>query len=296
MSRPLIALCVTALLAASAQAQTSRKVHRLEINNGVTQTVRYYGTGLTPAESSTLRDLERLENETYYARNLISLKKQYVNSENVLEPQRRQLQYQTIGSDITYIGFPALYGYGLANGYGYYGRGWAFPGYTYANWGPALASPVAAVYPAMNYGGYAGYAAYGAGGMDSPLKEAVAKTVAQQATPEYVAALERAFDKATVRASASPTLRYALDLPSPAEVRRERADIRAVAGEEDVAPAGPVSVLLRSGEKVVGKSMKESDGWVIVELVNGGRTRVRASEVVRIDERSTGGVVPAGGK
>jgi len=284
---------VTGLLvlsSASAQTLSSRalngkdKVHRMEIISGLTQNVRYFGTTLTPDEASTVRELERLENEMAYVRNLIALKQQYVTSERVLEPHRREVQLQLYGVDIT----QSSYGAATA-GFGYYNRLGALPAYTYAGYG-GYAAPMVGL--GAGFDRTVSYSLANGVGYEGPVKEALSKTLAQQATPEYAASLERSYDRLALRASASPTLRVALGLPRPAETRRERDAIRTVAGEVD-RPTAPVVLTLKSGEVVRGKKMTEQKDWIVVDRVGGGRVRIRASEVVRIDETPTGGIRPA---
>jgi len=290
MSRIALAVSFLLLSSAAVQAQTSRpanrgKVHRMEILSGGTQNVRYFGTALTPDESSTLRDLERLENEAIYARNLISLKQQYVLSERLLEPQRRLAQTQLYGIELAQLNTPLWLPYGYA-GTGYY-RGYA-PGMGYGygytgGYGLALASGAATP---LNYGVGTGMV------YDSPVKDALSRVMAQQATPEYYTALERAYDRAALRATASVALRRGLNYPEPADTRRERETIRVVSGESD-RPTSPVVLTLKTGEKISGKRMKEDKEWVTLERAEGGRVRIRMSEIMRIDETSTSGIKPS---
>lgn len=286
MSRILLACWAAALLSSAAHAQTVRpgsgrgKVHRMEIYNGITQSVRYYGNGLTPGEASTLRDLERVENESIYARNLIALKQQYVSGERVLDAYRRSVQLQLYGQDITQSQFGAV-------AYGGYGYGGVGLGYGYTNAGFGRRGAVAGYDRTTNYSLENGV------GYEGAIKDAVARTIAVQATPEYLASLERAYDRVAIRASVSPILRVAFDLPSPEEGRKERERIRAVAGEAD-APAqasAPVTLTLKDGEKLVGKKVTENGNWIVLERVDGGRVRIRAGEVTRIDEAAPGGKV-----
>src|SRR3954451_20768765 len=72
-------------------------VHRMVIHNGPHQSVGYFGRGLSQGEMSSLRDLELAENQAEYARTLLAVKRQYVNSEQLLEPQRRFVQEQLYG-------------------------------------------------------------------------------------------------------------------------------------------------------------------------------------------------------
>jgi len=289
MFRIAVLIGLVALGGAIAQSPTSRpntangKVHRMEIINGLTQNVRYFGGTLTPDEAATVRELERLENEMAYVRNLTALKQQYVTSERVLEPHRRMVQLQLYGVDITQTSYATgvPYGYG-----GYYGRSNVLPAYAYASYGNYSA-------PMVGIGGVTdrsvSYGLANGVGNEGPVKEALSRTLAQQATPEYAASLERSYDRLALRAAASPTLRAALRIPPPTEVRRERDAIRTVAGEID-RPSSPVVLTLKSGEVIRGKKMTEQKDWIVVERVGGGRVRVRVSEVVRIDESSTSGI------
>jgi len=291
MSRIALAMSFVLLSSAAVQGQTSRtpprgKVHRMEIFSGGTQNVRYFGTALTPDESSTLRDLERLENESIYARNLIALKQQYVVSERLIEPQRRQTQIQLQGLELAQMNTPLWlpYGYtGFYRGYGpYAGYGYA-GGFGYGGYGPVVGSGAGL---ALNYGVGAGMA------YDNTVKDSLSKVIAQQATPDYYASIERAYDRAALRATASATLRRDLDLPAPADARRERDAIRTVSGESD-RPNAPVVLTLKTGEKIGARRLKEDKEWVILERADGGRMRIRVSEVMRIDETPTAGIKPA---
>src|SRR5271165_2755566 len=69
--------------------------HRMEIFSGPNREVHYFGGA--GADRAALNNLERAENELEYARNLEALKRQYVNSERTLEPQRLYVQQQLYG-------------------------------------------------------------------------------------------------------------------------------------------------------------------------------------------------------
>jgi len=284
MSRILIAACVVALFSTAAEAQTARrgKVHRMEINNGLSQSVRYFGTGLSVSDTATLRDFERLENELINARNLISLKSEYIASEQFLEPQRRLIQAQLYGRDITQTtAFDANFG-----GVGFYGRPFGrlgapltYPGFLYTNYAPAAFNVIASSQRTENLSLQNGV------GYEGAVKDAMAKVMATQATPEYIASLERSFDRLVQRASASPTLRAQLGLsPDPERLERPKnGEVRPVAGDE-----AAVTLTLKNGDTLVGKKMTEKGDWIILERAKGAKVRVRASEVVRIEE--SGGV------
>lgn len=261
-------------------------LHRMEILNGGTQAVRYFGEGLSPGESASVRELEGVENELLIARGLQALRQQYVSDERLLEQVRRNVQQQLYGVSATstaYAGdstttFPS-YGPNYYGGYynvGYYPAGYAFP----------FASQVTA-------GGERTVNRSLANGVgdEGVLKAALAGVLARQSSPEYRADLERAYDRVASRAAASPALRVALGLPGVAEGRRERDRIRAASGEE----SGPVTLTLKGGEKLVGTRLQEGKDWYTLDTANGGQTRVRPAEVVRVDRTKAGRVVPASG-
>lgn len=269
------ALLLAALaLPSPADAQDRRPaVFRLEIVNGGSRTVRYFGDGLSPGDSALLRDLEGAENQLALARDLTALARQYAASERLLEPVRRQVQQQLYGLDITTSSYATAYDWPAT--WGTYGRG--VPGvntYLFNPWPAAV--PVGGGSVTVNRS-----LAHGAGDQ-GPMKEALAKAIAQRASPEGVAALERSRDQLARRAAASEPLRAALRLPRPGEAR--------LAADE--APASPVTLTLKGGDKVRGDAVKETKDWFVVSRPGGGEVRVRASEVVRV-ETARKGVVPA---
>src|SRR5262249_41837415 len=93
---------------------------RMESYDGTRYSVRYFSKYRSPGESSTVRELERLENESAYLRNLQSLKEQYVASERLLETHRRLVQMQLYGTDTTRSAFSSVY----ASSYGYGAAGY----------------------------------------------------------------------------------------------------------------------------------------------------------------------------
>ena len=280
-------------LTTAVQGQTSRPgVHRMEINNGSRVTVRYFSTRLSPGEASTVRDLERAENESFYVASLLELKRQYVSDERYLEAQRRFVQQQLYG--VTVAGSTGgSYGYGglgytqmlaglgsgdLANLSYAYGRGTYLPTY------------------AIGYGaGYGGvYGGLGTTGAlsrtlaanfvdDSTLKAGMTQVIARDSTDAHAAEVERDLDRAVAVAGGSPTLRTALNLPPARE-----AYMRPVASDA----AGPVTVVLSDGTKIVGSRMEETKEWTTI-YTRSGKTRVRPTDVKRIIEGAEGGVVPA---
>jgi len=279
MFRLTFALGLLVLTSTAVQAQTYRpstgrgKVYRMEILNGSLQTVRYFGTDLTPNETSTLRDLERLENEGTYARNLLALKQEYVNSENLLEPFRRSVQFKLYGVNATLND-----SFGLASGYGY-----GYPGRLGV---PAFGSYLGYNFPSVGVTASASRSVNQslANGMgdEGTVKNAVAQMIAQQATPEYAANIEKEYDRIAMRATASPALRLALNIPSINDTRRVRSNMAAAAA--DVESSAPVVLTLATGQKLYGQSMKEDKDWITLQRRDGSKVRVRPSEVSRIDE------------
>jgi hypothetical protein len=266
-------------LAQGAPAQPPRPgVHRMEVNNGTQQTVRYFPRGLSPGEVGSLREMEAAENDLGYARNLQGLKRQYVRDARQLEGQRRLVQQTLLGLAYTAsAGGGAGYG-GLGYlGYGYGGYGSNLP----AGWGGyyGLGGYAASNYPGLAFGGYTGV--YGGPGPaynlalaadvagQSTLKAALAPVVAADAAGPSLAQAGRNWDRAVASASGSARLRSALRLAA--------------------APQGPgqVTLVLNDGKEIRGSQVEETKDWVIV-TTRGGRTRVRPADVKRIIEGDAG--------
>jgi len=281
-------LLLAASLYAQSTAQTSRsRVNRMEINNGLNRTVRYFGLGLSPGEDATLREMERAENEANYVMNLQELKKQYVVGERVEEVNRRYVQHLLYGQEYFQSYGPWGFVGNFSPGFGGYAWG-GFP------WGAYTAY---ANYPYMAGAGFAGYFGGGGGGAgtartlaigvgdEGRMKAATAPVIASQATPEYAAAALQAYDQVSARMADSPVLVNALP---------DRQNLRWVESERP-----SVRLTTKDGEKVEGYALDEVKDWYIVKSMTGNRrntTRVRQSEVVRIEtgQLSTpGGIRPA---
>lgn len=287
MNRPLcwaVGIACALLLATPSLAQTSSraskkakpgKVSQMEIFDGLKQSVRYFGENLSPSENNTLREIERLENESLYVRNLQELKAQYVASERFLEPHRRLVQRQLYGVDLSRFSYGTSYLNYPNYGAGYYGYPYVFSG----NVGAAVA--VAGESATESYSLANGV------GSEGKIKEAMAMVLAQQSTPEYASSIDRAYDRVALRATTSPTLRAALNLPSTEDARKERDGTRLADAETGV------TLTLKGGDKIHGREMSEKGDWFIINLLDGGQTRVRQSEVVRVDMAKTGKTVPA---
>lgn len=291
------------VLTSAAHAQAPRAgVHRMEINNGATQTVRYFGVRLSPGESAALRDLERGENEVAYLHNLQNLKREYVSDERRLEAVRFQAQQDFYGKSMAASGYGGLGNFaslGLDSGYlaalnlrgsyGAAGLGGLYGGY----YAPGLYSGLGYGYGSGLLGSGTPAAGLGYGsGIDDPIKASLASVIAQQATPQYAALVDRDLDRAIAQAGNSKTLSVALGLPDASRGRGGDAYIRPVAAETE--PAAPVTVTLKNGTVLRGTKLEETKEWIIVVTGKGGKTRVRPTEVVRIDEGKSG-VGPAVG-
>jgi hypothetical protein len=287
-----VGVVLGAVLAAGAQGQDVKPavrpaeggggvVHRMEIRNGPTTAVRYFSTDVTEGDRSVLRELERASNEARYAGDLQALLRQYVNDERLLEPKRRTVQAALYGQSITASSF----GSGVGPAYAGYGAGPVFVGY-------GAAYPYA--YP-YNYGGYAfGYpyaypgAVFGGGslttteslafgvGDEGRMKEALVQVLARQATPEYAAAANRAYDNALARAASSAVIRPVLG-PD------ERGRVKGAAFERPQPSAVTVTLTLKGGGKVAGDAVREDGDWYVVESGGEEVSRVRQGEVTRID-------------
>ncbi len=291
------------VMTGTAQGQTRRPgVHRMEINNGGSQTVRYFGQGISPGETAALRDLERSENELAYVRNLQDLKRQLVYDESQIEAARSLAKqelynrYMAAGGYGAFGTFPGLdsgllAAYNLGGNFGlgsYYGLG----GYY------GLAGGYA---PGLGVGGaYAGLLgtevldtaiASGFGNNDS-IRQSIASVIGQQATPQYAAQIERNVDRAMAQAGSSRAIRVALHMP---DASREASSYgRPVAAE--VEPTDPVVVTLKDGTILRGRKLDEtSKDWVTIITSKGRKTRIRPSEVIRIDEGKSSAIAPAVG-
>jgi hypothetical protein len=240
-----------------ADAPRDGGVHKMEIIVGPTRTVHYFAPGLSPGEQSSLRALERAENDVALADNLQAVRRQYVTSEVVLEPYRRSAQQglfsaSTVNSYTSYVGWfaPRRFAYPYAVPY-------AYP-YGYSGFG-------------NDY--FAGYAGLGAPSLAAPsmgdegvFKNEMVKAMASQMTPEYAAAADRRYNDALVKAaSSSEAVAKGLGLRKP--------EATPVVFEPNV------TVTLKAGGPVKGKLISDDGEWLTVDT---GKTYVtiRISEVV----------------
>lgn len=269
----------------AAQAKRYGRVHQMEILDGSRRTVRYFGDNISPGESSTLRELERAENEMAYLNELQALKTQYVVSERLLEPHRQLVQRQLYGVDKTTTSYGTVaagyYGYSPSGSWGFPSRGFGFGWGTNAGLTAMGGDSTTQTLSVANGVGPTG-----------PIKEAMAMVLSQQATPEYAAKIDRNYDMAVLRATASPSIQTALRMPTTEEAQKEDGVYRRLSGE--AVPAGMVLLTLKDGEKVQAKKLTEKGEWFVIEKADGGQERIRQSEVTRI-QGSGSGVVPAAG-
>jgi len=263
-----LGLALAAVLAATGYGQERPKpaddkregsIHRMTITVGPNRTVHYFAPGLSSGELSSLRNLERAENEASFAEDLGAVRREYVNSEMRLEPHRRNVQQD-------------LYGVSTVNGYSNFAGGSFFgPGaYPYA---------VPYAYPfgyngftSGYFGGYTGTVArslaFGMGD-EGVFKNEMVKTIAAQATPEYLTAVARRYDDALARVAANDRLAKGLGMT--------KSDVRPVAAEP------PVTVYLKGGEKIEGRMVRDDADWIAVET-DKATVNVRRSEVTRVDQ------------
>jgi len=264
----------------TAPADRPSDVNRLEIYNGLSRIVRYSGNGLSPGEMASLRDMERLENEAGYTRNLQALKELYTTDERFLEPYRRSVQRQLYGLDVTRTsyGMGGLWNPAFGGGLGYGGLGYGgLPAYNLGGYGSAGYGLYA---PAMLGGTTTVNRSLANGvGDEGVVKASLARVMAQESTGEYGAEVNRAYAQASSRASASPTLRVAMGLRSrPGDAGMGVG----VSGTE----TSPFTLTLKGGDKVRGTKLTEDKDWYVLDTPD-GKVKLRQSEVIRIDIMST---------
>jgi hypothetical protein len=267
----------------------SGQVHKMEIYNGGSITVRYFGVGVSPVDRSSLRELEIAENETGFVQDVMALKRQYVRDEHSLEAQRTRL-LRDLYSSAMIQNSPTLYG-PITTGFATFPSGNLFsvPYGALTGWGGYFGAPLTGL-----YGGYGAYnvlglagsglaGGYGPGGGvgSGAIKDAMAGTIANQATAEYAMTVDKLRDRALVRAGSSPTLRVALRLPD----RDKTPSAYRMAAAEDTAA---VVVTLKGGDRVLGTKMQETKDWFIITTLEGKKVRVRPAEVIRVDEGKGG--------
>jgi hypothetical protein len=230
--------------------------HRMEIVEGASRTVHYFTKSDSPGERQAYRDLARAENEMAYADNLLALRRQYLFGERALEGSRQYLQPLLYGRTVDQAynaGLGGTYSYGPGGYWGGGGGGWG-------GWG----------------GGWGGGAPGGATnslaigiGPEGVIKEELAKTFARQATPEYLAAIDRQYNQ------------------SVAALKPDKEGKPRFVGPEDVQPPRMVTATLKGGDKIEGKLLREDADWLVIQT-KAGEERVRMSEVTRVSTKTDG--------
>lgn len=274
-------------------------VHQMEILNGATRTVRTFGIGLSTGEVASLGDLDRLENEASFAHDVQALKRQYVASERLLEPHRRDVQLELYGRAVTRTDYDSLNttanfgtnGFG-ANGFGANGFGtnnFGTNGFGFGVGGFGFNSP--ASFTTGSSGGQTTEVRSLAGGVgnEGPLKASLAAVIAKQAEPTYAASVAREHRQAIATASSSPRLRAGLRLQTPDDLRKEDNAIRAAGYETPI--ANRVTLTLANGKKVVGTNLREDKEWITLDRADGGTSRYRLAQVMQIDLPASGGKI-----
>jgi hypothetical protein len=259
----------------NAAQEDSGAAHRMVIYEGPNRKVAYFDRGGSPGEQAALMDLERAENDMTYLHNLQALRRQYVNSERILEPQRRYVQEQLYGTQISYGQSNVISGYSFGGGYGYGGYGY----YPYVN----SYSPYSNGYG----GGLSGYVGASATqitrslangmGDEGVLKNAMAQVIAQQAaSPEYAATVTRNYQAALGEVMRSDRLARDLRLP-----RARAGEGVPVGPPEPKFEKGPFVLTLKGGDKVDADEMAREGDWMVLKTRK-GTERIRESEVTRI--------------
>jgi hypothetical protein len=274
---------------------TQPAVHQMELLNGATRTVRSFGIGLSTGEAASLADLDRIENEAAFAHDVQALKRQYVSSERLLEPHRRNIQQDLYGRVLTTNNADSLnssailgtnpYGVGSVAGLplgGYGVGGFGVGGFGYN--GPAVVTTGSASTQTTEVNSLSPGV-----GDEGPLKAAFAAVIAKQAAPGYSAAVATEYRRAVATAATSPRLRAGLRLRTPDELRKEDNAIRAADFETPI--ANRVTLTLANGNRVVGTNLREDKEWITLERADGGTSRYRPTQVVQIDMPRTGGKV-----
>lgn len=251
---------------AAEKAPPPASVHKLTIFEGAHRRVSYITSGnLSTADVLTAYDLERAENELAYVRDLQRLKQQYVHDERILQPQRRYVQEQLYGTQISYGGSSSYYG-----GYGYGGRGY-YP-YAFGSYGWPRSS--------TGFAGSTSYSVvrslqYGMGN-EGIVKNSIAPAMAREGSPEHAAFAVRAYDSVAARAAASPTLSRDLSLQ------------KGPAYSTDHGPSfakGSKVTIWVGNDKYQGTVKEESADWVVLQTGTNDVT-VRKSEITRAEAPS----------
>jgi hypothetical protein len=247
-------------------------VHRIVIFEGPNRSVHYVASGNLPAgDRRAAYDLERAENELTYLHDLQRLKQQYVNSERIMEPQRRYVQEQLYGTQIRYSGSGTSYG-----GYGSGGWGYgSYSPYAYGGYGNYYGNR-------GNFTGYVGSNSYSVVrslqfgmGDEGRFKDAMVQVIAKQASPEYAATVRRQYEDSVAAAGASPTLAKALSLP--------KSEARPAEVQGPYKKGARLTVTLKDKEKITGTVEADGPEWLVLRTAD-SRMTIRKAEILRYAE------------
>jgi hypothetical protein len=254
-----------AVKGAAVEETSPGSVSKIEVYQGPNRIVHYVPSGdLSTSDRLAAYEMERAENDLAYVHNLQRLKQQYVNSERVMEPQRRYVQEQLYGTSINYgRSFSGFGNGGFGNGRGFYP--YVFGSYGNPGFGGGLS-------------GFAGSSAlsvtrnlqFGMGD-EGIMKTALMQAVAADSSPEYAAAALRNYDTAVARAASSPTLAKALSL---------RKGATTYAAYEPTFTKGANIVVWVGNDKYAGTVKDDLPGWVVISTA-AGEVTVRKSEITR---------------
>lgn len=246
--------------AATEAAPYPASAHRLIVFEGPNRSVHYITAGnVSTADRLAAYELERAENALTYYRGLQRLKQQYINSERILEPQRRYVQEQLYGTQIAINGSSVGYTGGSSGG-------WGGP-FVWGGFG----------YP-RSFGGYVGASSYQilrslqfGMGDEGVIKNALVQGMAADASPDRAAGLLRDYDAAAARAAASPLLSRDLGLSKDSATYGAR--------ELSFTKGSKVTIWV-GNDKYTGTVKEDRRGWVVLQTDKGELT-VRKSEIAR---------------
>ncbi len=241
-------------------------VHKMVILEGPNRSVHYITVGnLSTSDRLTAYELQRAENDLTYLSDLQSLKQQYVNSERILEPQRRYVQEQLYGTQIRYGGSSSAYG-SYGNNGGGYGYGSYYPYYGIFGYGRG------------SYAGYAGSSSYAVTrslqfgmGDEGRFKNAMVQVIARDAAPQDVGAALRNYDSVLGRAASSAVLSRDLGL--------QKGSGTSGTSEPSFGKGDKVTLSL-GNDKYVGTVKDDRPGWVVIQT-DKGEVTLRKADITR---------------
>lgn len=252
----------------AADPATGKKVWPLVIYNGSQRTIRYFSQGLSNSEQQTLRELEHAQNELSYLQGLQQLRLSSIKNEQIMAAQQRAgtrvlRDVTTIDNSSFSTGFRTFgrSGLGLPVGFRSFGGGFGF--------GSGFGGVSQITSASRNRSRVIERGA----GDPTPFQQEMAKTLANQASPEY---LQQAFynvQSAMSKAQRSENLSTALGLKKPAEG----------GGIAEVAygSGSAIQLTLKDGEVLKGSFVSETGDWITV-ATEAGHESIRKAEVKRI--------------